>query len=179
MLDVGFVEDNKSWMLLSRLFAFCSLVAKSGGVSSTLRVPFQRSLKTTIASRASANSVYWFIIRGLEAMPVHLGDLQLPSSAKLRVYRQENVILKKLEYITLANVSNGISGALLGVKLDSVGATDVGFTYLEACLRLYDMSHADTPMFLSSGMEDHFLSAVRFSPLPAARFDPLYSEPVV
>lgn len=49
--------------------------AKSGGVSSTVRIPFMSSLRTTIeaAPGVTTPSIFWFIIRGLEAYPVHLG----------------------------------------------------------------------------------------------------------
>ena len=46
--------------------------AVSGGVFSTMRIPFQRRLRTTIQSDPSSTgqSVYWMIIRGIEAYPV-------------------------------------------------------------------------------------------------------------
>ena len=44
--------------------------AKTGGIYSTTRIPFQASIKTTIeASPACTNkSVFWFMIRGLEVV---------------------------------------------------------------------------------------------------------------
>ena len=54
--------------------------------------------------------------------------------------------------------------ALLRVVLDADGRED--FSYLEACMRLVKKatsnSHKSSPVFLSSGGEDYFLSASYF-----------------
>lgn len=39
-------------------------------------------------------------------MPVIIGDLQLPSNARLRLYKNLNVTLQPLEYTTLAATDN-------------------------------------------------------------------------
>lgn len=43
--------------------------AKSGGVSSTMRIPFGESLRVTIKAppSAKAQSTYWMIVRGVES----------------------------------------------------------------------------------------------------------------
>lgn len=88
--------------------------------------------------------------------PVVVGDIQLPDAARLKTYRVRDKVLKHLDFVHLANVSKDTSGAILGVKFDST--SDVGYTYLEACMRLY-VGAAQDPIFLSSGAEDYFLSA--------------------
>jgi hypothetical protein len=65
----------------------------------------------------------------------------------------------------LYNISNTVSGAaLLRVILDADGQSN--FSYLEACMRLMhapsNSSQSKTPIFLSSGAEDYFLSASYF-----------------
>eukprot|EP00040_Diaphanoeca_grandis_P021191 m.112895 g.112895 ORF g.112895 m.112895 type:complete len:466 (+) comp28226_c0_seq1:152-1549(+) len=134
--------------------------AKSGGVFSTVRIPFGTSIKTTIQAPPSSmgQSVYWMIVRGLESHPVVLGDLTLPAAARLKIYRLPQTDLVNLELVTLANVSDDKSGALLRVNFDAKGH---GFGYLEACMRLVT-DGATTPLFLSSGAEDYFLSASYF-----------------
>eukprot|EP00656_Telonema_subtile_P013326 TRINITY_DN16767_c0_g1_i2.p1 TRINITY_DN16767_c0_g1~~TRINITY_DN16767_c0_g1_i2.p1 ORF type:complete len:287 (+),score=33.62 TRINITY_DN16767_c0_g1_i2:41-901(+) len=135
--------------------------AKSGGVYSTVRIPFQKSLKTTIQTAAGAvgQSTYWFIIRGLEATPVTLGDLVLPAAASLSIQRATNVSLAPMEMITLADIPAGSGGALLLTQLDS---TSGDYNYLEACVRAY-IDGAQEPMFLSSGAEDYFLSCLLYT----------------
>ena len=46
--------------------------AKTGGIYSTTRIPFSSSIKTTIEASPSCqnDSVYWFMIRGLEVIPL-------------------------------------------------------------------------------------------------------------
>ena len=125
---------------------------------STVRIPFLRNIRTTVQSAYKGDGVLWFIIRGLEAMPVILGDLELPITARLRIAKRTNVLLHNGDFITLANVSSDLSGALLRIQFDASGAD---YTYLEACMRLYN-DGASTPLYLSSGAEDYFLSSSYF-----------------
>ena len=136
--------------------------ANSGGVYSTLRVPFGNSVRVTIRASPSYkhDAVFWCIVRGLEAYPVVLGDITLPASARLRVSRVEQRVLPHLGFVDLAAAPAGVSGALLGVKFDAHSAIKYG--YLEACMRLYNGATTTTPTFLSSGAEDYFLSASYF-----------------
>lgn len=134
--------------------------AKSGAVYSTLRVPFGSSLRTAIRAPPSStqDSVFWFVLRGLEGHVVRLGDLELPSAARLRLYRLPPTTLPQFQLIDLAKAPSGTSGALVRVHLD---AKSDSFGFLEACMRFYP-DGAKEPMFLSSGAEDYFLSASYF-----------------
>jgi hypothetical protein len=142
--------------------------AHTGGVYSTVPIPFQTSLRTSIQAPDSAigQSVYWFMIRGVEGHGgVLLGGggmghaLELPRSARLRVTRIPATVLEPYEFLTLASRPNHTSGALVRVTVDASGPD---FSYLEACLRLLVGGDAVTPIFLSSGTEDYFLSASYF-----------------
>lgn len=132
--------------------------ATNGGVYSTVRVPFLKSLRVTVAASPTAahTSTFWMIIRGLEATPVTLGEFVLPENAKLQIARTEKD-LKDLEFITIAEAETG-GGALLLTKFD---ADAPSYTYLEACLRLLADGNKK-PLFLSSGAEDYFLSSSYF-----------------
>ena len=131
-----------------------SHAARDGGLFNTFRIPFLKSLRVTLSSPHSG--FFFYIIRGVENYPLILGDLQLPSNARLRLYKNENVTLKPYEFLPLAKVDNS-SGALFMVTL-ATNSTD--YQYLEACMRvLID----GTEMFLSSGTEDFFLSAYYFN----------------
>lgn len=136
--------------------------AKSGAVYSTMRVPFGKTIRTTIKPPPSATkaSIFWFVIRGLEAHGVRLGDLELPDSARLRLHRSSPTIVPKLKLLTLADVPKGVSGVLARVHLD---ARSSSFEFLEACMRFFpDGRTDDEPLFLSSGAEDYFLGASYF-----------------
>lgn len=93
----------------------------------------------------------------MEALPIILGELQLPPTARLKIHRVSNRSLAHLEMLTIATSPTGTSGAILGTKFD---ATSHDFTFLEACPRFYPTAAPDEPpMYLSSGAEDYFLSA--------------------
>lgn len=127
-----------------------------GGIYNTYRIPFGKSFKVT-ATRPTAGA-FFYIVRGVENYPLILGDLQLPSNTRLKLYKNEQVKLQPLQFITLANISNS-AGAVFMVMLT---AQSTDYNYLEACMRAYiDGSNQTT--WLSSGTEDFFLSAYYFN----------------
>ena len=134
--------------------------ARTGGVYSTMRIPFQKSIRTTIQAPPSAtgSSTYWFIIRGIEAMPITLGsELQLPDQASLHMWRNANATVMPLDYIRVASSPDTTAGAIVSMMFDGQSSD---FNFLEACVRLYlDPQSSAKPLFLSSGTEDMFLSA--------------------
>lgn len=129
--------------------------AADGGIYNTYRIPFGKSFKVTATH--PAGGAFWYIIRGVENYPLVLGDLQLPATARLMLYKNENIVLTPLQFITLANLTSN-AGALFQVTLAAV-STD--YNYLEACFRT--VIDGSTEQFLSSGTEDFFLSAYYFN----------------
>ena len=123
---------------------------QKGGVYSTVRIPFAKNLRATLSSAQNTTGKFFFIIRGIEAYPVQIGDLQLPATARLRLHRTKQIVQAQ-QLVTLANVSAGTSGAVLSVKFDA--SSSGGFGYLEACMRAV-IDGAEAPLFLSSGAED-------------------------
>ena len=59
-----------------------------------------KSIRTTITSASTKSGTFWFIIRGIEAYPVVLGDLQLPPTARLKLHRVNRTV-ELLELVTL------------------------------------------------------------------------------
>eukprot|EP01046_Picozoa_sp_COSAG06_P051782 COSAG06_NODE_8534_length_2137_cov_1.766438_2_plen_269_part_01 len=153
-IGTGAMYDNSGRPWGTEFFGH---TAVEGGTYSTLRVPFARSLRVTVqpAPGTTTNSIYWFDIRGVEALPIILGELQLPPTARLKIHRVSNRSLAHLEMLTIADAPAGTSGAILGTKFD--GTSD-GFSFLEACPRFYPTANPDEPpIYLSSGAEDYFL----------------------
>lgn len=133
--------------------------AADGGIYNTYRIPFSKSFRVT-ATHPNGGS-FFYIIRGVENYPLILGDLQLPPNTRLRLFKNVNVELKPLDFITLANVS-GSGGAVFQVTL---AANSTDYNYLEACVRA-NIDDSATTTFLSSGTEDFFLSAYYFNKGP-------------
>ncbi|XP_019852024.1 PREDICTED: uncharacterized protein LOC109581954 isoform X2 [Amphimedon queenslandica] len=129
--------------------------AADGGIYNTYRIPFANSFKVT-ATHPNGGA-FWYIIRGVENYPLILGDLLLPKTTKLKLYKNVGIVLKPLDFIALVDV-NSTAGAVFQVTLS---ADSPDFNYLQACMRVA-IDDSNSTMFLSSGTEDFFLSAYYF-----------------
>lgn len=129
------------------------------GVFNSYRIPFGKSIRVTAQAVAGLKEdpPFWWIIRGVENMPVEFGGIRLPDDARLKLYRVEERKMDPLEMLDLCNVPNG--GLLYQVTL-SVKSGNLNF--LEACMRAY-LDGAKEPMLLSSGTEDYFLGTYYFN----------------
>ena len=125
-----------------------------GGIYNTYRIPYAQTF--TVTATHPTGGAFWYIIRGVENYPVVIGDLQLPSNTRLRLYKTSQQVLAPYQFVTLANIS-GNAGALYQVTL-STQSKD--YNHLEACFRAIIDGEE---MFLSSGTEDFFLSAYYFN----------------
>jgi hypothetical protein len=101
--------------------------------------------------------VFWWIIRGVENLPVFLGNIRLPDNARLRLQVHDNVELEPLQIFDICHSSR--AGALYQVTL---AVASKNFNFLEAVLRAY-MDGAKEPLLLSSGTEDYFLGTYYFN----------------
>jgi len=154
---VGFREENElpdiPWG--TRRLAHTA----DGGIYNTFRIPFGKSFRVT-ATRPTFGQ-FWYIIRGVENYPLVLGDLILPSHARLRLYKNVKAVMKPYEFLPLAYIEKS-AGAVFMVTL---AANSSDLVYLEGCMRAYiDGSNKTT--WLSSGTEDFFLSAYYFNKGP-------------
>eukprot|EP00037_Helgoeca_nana_P012113 m.109374 g.109374 ORF g.109374 m.109374 type:complete len:401 (+) comp21260_c0_seq2:1-1203(+) len=138
------------------------------GVFNTRRIPFGTRIRVVATFAVPAGvgiQSFFVIIRGLEWLEpatfpgIVVGGLQLPPTARLKLYTTANVTIKALDYLTLANVSTGTGGMLHEVYMH---ANSTLFLFMEGCFRAF-MDDADAPIFLSSGTEDYFNSANYFN----------------
>jgi hypothetical protein len=92
------------------------------GVLNTRRIPFGSRIRVVatfnIPSDVRKIQSFFFIIRGLEALRpaafhgIVVGGLQLPPSARLKLYTTTAATVKALDYLAIANVSVGTGGML-------------------------------------------------------------------
>jgi len=153
-IGIGFQDEAAPWGI--------ERIGKTGqpsGIYNTYRIPFGRSVRVTAERRNSdkVNPDFWWIIRGVENLPVTLGGVRLPDAARLRLYKTENRVTPPLEEIDIYNGHR--PGALYQV---TVAAKSTNFDFLESCVRAY-MGAAKAPLLLSSGMEDYFLGTYYFN----------------
>ena len=135
------------------------------GIYNTYRTPFGKSLRVT-AQRAKDSpdgAPFWWIIRGTENLPVTLGGVRLPETARLKLHKLENHIAKPLEEFALCDVKG--AGMLYQVAMAVQGERKTGdwkdLGYMEGCVRAY-LNGAAKPEYLSSGLEDYFLGSGYF-----------------
>lgn len=137
-------------------------VGKTGqpsGLYNTYRIPFGTGIRVTgqLADFVSHPQPFWWIFRGAEDLPVQIGGIQLPQSARLRLQAREGIALKPFQ-MHEAGESSG-AGALYQVML---AVRSKNFSFLEAMFRAY-IDGASEPLMLSSGTEDYFLGTYYFN----------------
>ena len=126
--------------------------AFGGGLYNTFRIPYSTSIKVTATS--PHRGYIWYIIRGVENYPLVMGDLQLPSNTRLRLYKKVSA-LEPYEFVTLAEVPSSTGALFMLVVAANNSQSDPH--YLEACFRA--VIDDQPTSFLASGTEDFFLSA--------------------
>jgi len=132
--------------------------AQDGSLYNTFRIPFQKSIRISYSSYGSGR--YWYIVRGVENFPVVIGDITLPSNAKLVLHKVENKVFPRLTYVPLVTTLK--SGLIFSVILRGESQN---FFYLEGCFGTVftDADNKTVTNFLSSGTEDMFLSAYYYN----------------
>jgi hypothetical protein len=154
MAGIGFQDDAAPWGT-----ARMGKTGSPSGIYHTHRVPFGRCVRVT-AQRAEGHNddpPFWWIIRGVQELPVTVGGLRLPDEARLHLYRREELTVAPLEELELCSTTRG--GVLYQVTL---AARSGSFSYLESTVRAYlDGSHE--ALLLSSGLEDYFLGTCCFN----------------
>ncbi len=151
---IGFQDDSAPWGI--------ERIGKTGqpsGIYNTYRIPFGRNVRVTAERHNDdkENPNFWWIIRGVENLPVTLGGVRLPDNARLRLFKTEARTAHPLEEFDIYNGTR--PGALYQV---TIAAKSTNFVFLESCVRAY-MGSAKTPLMLSSGMEDYFLGTYYFN----------------
>ncbi len=151
---IGFQDAASPWGV--------ARIGKTGhpsGIYNTYRIPFGKSVRVTaeLAEGEKGNPHIWWIIRGVENLPVEIAGVTLPARARLRLHKKENYTAQPLEEFNLCNTRG--AGVLYQV---TIAARSENFSYLEACMRAY-IDGAEKPLWLSSGLEDYFLGTYYFN----------------
>jgi len=151
---IGFSDEAAPWGT--------KRIGKTGqpsGIYNTYRIPFGKSVRVTaqLAPGNEKNQRFWYIIRGVENLPVVFSGVRLPEAARLKLHKLENHQAKPLEEFSM--IDSNSAGMLYQV---TVAAQAARFDYLESCVRAY-IDGAKKPILLSSGLEDYFLGTYYFN----------------
>jgi hypothetical protein len=153
-IGIGFQDEAAPWGV--------ERIGKTGspsGIYNTYRIPFGKGVRVT-AQRVNAEKgtpPFWWIIRGVTRLPLDIGGIRLPENARLRLHKVERHVAQPLEEFAIYDTSK--SGLLYMV---TVAGKSTNFCFLEGVVRAY-IDHAETPLLLSSGMEDYFLGTYYFN----------------
>ena len=130
-------------------------MAHAGALKNRYRIPFQQAIRITITLPYPGTAYY--ICRGMTHLPVVVGNLQLPPTARMKLYKNWAVDVAPLDHLPLV-VPRVNSAGLLYATIWSAESEYIGF--MEGCVR----AEIDgRPVLLSSGTEDYFESANFFN----------------
>lgn len=151
---IGFQDEASPWGV--------ERIGKTGqpsGIYDTYRIPFGKNVRVTAMRGVDdeGDPPFWWIIRGVDNLPIELAGVRLPDSARLRLHKLVSYKAKPLEEIDIYSGRN--SGALY---LVTIAGQSTNFAFLEGCIRAY-IGQSAPPLFLSSGMEDYFLGTYYFN----------------
>ena len=151
---MGFADDAGPWGT--------KRIGKTGhpsGVYNTYRIPFGKSVRVTaqLGDGVEGNPRFWYIVRGVENLPVEFSGVRLPDEARLRLHRLQDYHAKSLEEFALCDTS--AAGVLYQV---TIAAKSTKLQFLESCVRAY-VDGSDEVLWLSSGLEDYFLGTYYFN----------------
>ncbi len=130
-------------------------MAHAGALKNRYRIPFRRRIRITIT--LPYPGVAYYLCRGMTHLPVVVGDLQLPPTARLNLYKNWAVDVAPLNHLPLVQPRLNSSG-LLYATIWSAESEYIGF--MEGCVRAEIDGRS---VLLSSGTEDYFESANFFN----------------
>jgi hypothetical protein len=153
----GFADQAAPWGI--------ERLGKTGhpsGVYNTYQIPFGKSVRVTAQrSRESPDEKpFWWIVRGTDNRPVTIGGMRLPSSARLKLIKQQDIQVKASDEFSLCDVQG--AGMLYQVMIAARPMSVDKLEYMEGCLRGY-FGGSGEPVLLSSGLEDYFLGTYYFN----------------
>lgn len=153
---IGFKDHAAPWTT-----KHVGKIGKRNGIYNNYRIPFGKSIRVTAqrSKESEGNKNVWWIIRGIENGRVQLGGVELPETARLRLYRVEGKTVEALKEFNLCNVEG--PGAVYQVTIAGKGHSGAYLSFLEGCMRAYP-GGSDEPLMLSSGLEDYFLGTYYF-----------------
>ena len=138
-----------------------------GGWHFNILVPFTKSIRVTLQMPPNiAHQRAFAMARGVEDIPLLVGGLPLPLSARLHVAVRTSLALPVLDFHELVNIPNG-SGLLLATMIDLSSADGGSLNSLEGCWHAYMPPSAAFPgLLLGTGAEDYPESAFYFNSGP-------------
>jgi len=153
-VGVGFEDSFAPWGT-----KFNGITGSPSGVFMNYRIPYLKSIRVTAELPAGVprDTVFWWIVRGIENLSLAISGIQMPARARLRLHKKEDHQVQPLDELVLCDVAGG--GMVFMVTM---AAKSTNFEFMEGQIRAY-FGKDPTPQFLSSGLEDYFLGTYYFN----------------
>lgn len=152
---VGFNNDEAPWGT-----AWFGKGSASGGWFHNFRIPFQKSILITGFHPLGTMKDFFVVFRGVENLPLVIGGITLPPTARVRQFQSINQTVNSLEYVPIVDLTEGYGlhfMSLLAVQSDSPN-------FIEGCIHAYTPYNTSYPgLLISTGTEDYYNSAWAFS----------------
>ena len=153
-VGVGFADPAAPWGT-----AWAGITGAPSGIFLNYRIPFSKSIRVTaeLPEGVARDMVFWWIVRGLKNYPLEVSGIPLPSTARLRLHKQESLHAEPEQIFDLCKVTR--DGMVFQVTMQ---AQSTNFEFMEGQMRAY-IGGATEPQMLSSGLEDYFLGTYYFN----------------
>ena len=153
-VGVGFEDPAAPWGS-----QHCGITGAPSGIFLNYRIPFSTRVRVTaeLPAGVSRNTVFWWIVSGVQSLPLQISGLALPANSRLRLHKIENRHVQPLDDFDLCRVPG--AGMVFQVTM---AASSTSFDFMEGQMRAY-MGTDKEPQFLSSGLEDYFLGTYYFN----------------
>lgn len=153
-VGVGFQDPDAPWGT-----KFNGITGEPSGIFLNYRIPFTKKIRVTaeLPEGVSRDTVFWWIVRGIENLPLEVSGLHLPENARLRLYTKADRMIQPLEEFDLCKLAG--AGMIFMVTM---AAKSSSFEFMEGQMRAY-FGQDREPQFLSSGLEDYFLGTYYFN----------------
>lgn len=153
-VGIGFQDPTAPWGT-----EHAGITGAPSGIYCNYRIPFSKSVRVTAELPAGVprDTVFWWIIRGLQNYPLEVCGFHLPAHTRMRLHKIEDFHAQPLEEFSLARVSG--KGLVFQVTM---AARSSNFEFMEGQMRAY-FGDDSSPQYLSSGLEDYFLGTYYFN----------------
>ena len=119
--------------------------SEKGGWYVNYHFPFGTSVRVTLELPGTEQGCAWVIVRGCEGLPVQVGALTLPPTARMRLHKIEAVTFPALGWVPAVDVPAG--DGLVFMHTISVNSTQASFW--EGCYSHRWSSLLDAPYYIS------------------------------
>ena len=121
---------------------------------------FSTNIRVTaeLPQGVARDTVFWWIVGGIQNLPLQISGLALPASSRLHLHKLVNRNVEPLDEFDLCQVAG--AGMVFQVTM---AAKSTSFDFMEGQMRAYLGHEAKEPQFLSSGLEDYFLGTYYFN----------------